>query len=67
MRLLILSEYILREQQYGKVPFNPPYDVVLDVGDLNDSDNFNFSVFDYDVAIIHIIDGHPEICFIPLE
>ena len=54
MRILILSETINHEQQFGKSPYRAPYDVHLDVGDLNDTEGFFFSVFDYDVSIIHI-------------
>jgi len=54
MRVLILSETIDREQQFGKSPYQAPYDVHLDVGDLNETEGFFFSVFDYDVSIIHI-------------
>lgn len=54
MRLLILSEVIQRKQRSEKPAYTPPYDVHLDVGDLNEVDNFSFSVFDYDVSIVHI-------------
>ena len=35
----------------------PPNDVRLDVGDPNQVDDFSYSLFDYDVAIIHIIES----------
>ena len=54
MRVLILSETIDHEQQFGKSPYQAPYGVHLDVGDLNETDHFIFSVFDYDVSIVHI-------------
>ena len=54
MRVLILSETIDYEQQFGKSPYQAPYGVHLDVGDLNETDDFIFSVFDYDVSIVHI-------------
>ena len=58
MRLLILSEGIKREQGYREPRYSPPYDIHLDVGDLNQvndrSGSFDFSTFDYDVAIVHI-------------
>jgi len=56
MRVLILSDTIEHEQRVGKSPYRAPYDVHLDVGDLNETDNFIFSVFDYDVSIVHIHD-----------
>jgi hypothetical protein len=58
MRLLILSESIFREQRFGKIPYTPPYDVDLDVGELNDPDGLAFSAFDYDVTVVHVI--NPE-------
>lgn len=54
MRVLILSEAIDHKQRFGKSTYKPPYDVHLDVGDLNVTDQFIFSVFDYDVSIVHI-------------
>jgi hypothetical protein len=57
MRLLILSESIQWTQSFGKAKFEPPNDVHLAVGNLNDADRFPYSVFDYDVAILHI---HPS-------
>lgn len=53
MRVLILSATIDDEQR-GKSPYQAPYDVHLDVGDLNQTEDFIFSVFDYDVSIVHI-------------
>ncbi len=57
MRLLILSESIDRTQRFGKVKFEPPNDVHLTVGNLNEADSFPYSVFDYDVTILHIHPG----------
>ena len=57
MRLLILSDYISRSQRGSEPGYTPPHDVDLDVGDLNDSREFDFSVFDYEVAIVHITPG----------
>lgn len=54
MRLLIISGAIQDIQLYeSEVRYAFPPDIQLDIGDLNDED-FNFSVFDYDVSIIHI-------------
>ena len=53
MRLLILSEQVERRHGYPDSRFAPDNDVVLDVGNLGDQKAFEFSVFDYDVAIIH--------------
>ena len=39
---------------YGENKYDPASDVHLDVGDPNQTENFNFSLFDYDVSIIHI-------------
>ena len=54
MRVLILSDTISGMQAFGKSPYHTPYDVQLDTGDLNKSEGFTFSVFDYDVSIVHI-------------
>jgi hypothetical protein len=54
MRILILSDLIEREQSYGDNKYIPPYDVHLAVGNPNQTNNFDYSLFDYDVAIIHI-------------
>ena len=56
MRVLILSDTIDHEQGFSESPYQAAYDVHLDVGDLNQTDNFVFSVFDYDVSIIHILE-----------
>ena len=53
MRLLILSETIYRQQRRAEGKYTPPYDIELTVTNLNDAPFFT-SVFDYDVAIIHI-------------
>ena len=57
MRILILSNTIDRLQKYGESSYSTPDDVQLDTGDLNNSENFTCSVFDYDVSIIHIDEG----------
>jgi hypothetical protein len=54
MRVLILSDTIREAQKYGKSPYHAPPNVQLDTGDLNETESFTFSVFDYDVSIIHI-------------
>ena len=54
MRLLTISGAIKDIQLYKReLRYAFPPDIQLDIGDLNDED-FNFSVFDYDVSIIHI-------------
>jgi len=53
MRVLILSETISSKQRYNESKYTPPYDVHLDVADLN-TENFKSTVFDYDVSIVHI-------------
>src|SRR4030042_3882021 len=54
MRVLILSEsiHLYHSPDEGLCASIP--DLRLDVGNLNDADGLAFSVFDYDVAIIHI-------------
>ena len=54
MRLLVLSESIYEIQRIGEKKFIPPSDVQLDVGNLNNQEGLRYSVFDYDVAILHI-------------
>lgn len=54
MRLLILSSRIDWTQRHEDYLYHPPYSVRLDVGNLNDADNFRFSLFDYDVSIVHV-------------
>ncbi len=54
MRVLILSEIVERVQRFGESSYQAPHDVYLDVGDLNETNHFIFSVFDYDVSIVHI-------------
>jgi hypothetical protein len=54
MRLLVLSEIVCRGRHFKELPYRPPYDVELEVGDLNETMDFSYSVFDYDVSIIHI-------------
>jgi hypothetical protein len=56
MRLLILSESIDWTQRHEEYNFVPPDEIHLVTGDLNNSEGTHYSVFDYDVAIIHI---HP--------
>lgn len=53
MRLLIVSETIWFMQHPSEGAYDVPTDIQLDIGDLND-EHFNFSVFDYDVSIVHI-------------
>jgi hypothetical protein len=55
MRVLILSDTIGSWQRRSESPYQLPYDVELDVGDLNNTDRFTFSIFDYDVSIVHIL------------
>jgi hypothetical protein len=55
MRVLILSDTIWSRQRRAESHYQPPYDVELDVSDLNETDGFTFSVFDYDVSIVHIL------------
>lgn len=54
MRVLVLSEIISSMQATSKSPYYPPPDVQLDMGDMSKRENFTFSVFDYDVSIVHI-------------
>ena len=54
MRVLILSEPIEWSQRFGTNRYAPPYDVELDVVNINDSDGLQASAFDYDVTIVHI-------------
>ena len=54
MRVLILSDAIYRGQQGSQSRYVPPADVQLDIGDLNRTEDFLFSVFDFDVSIVHI-------------
>lgn len=54
MRILILSDDINQMQAFDKSPYHAPYDIQLDTGDLNTMEDFAFSVFDYDVSIVHI-------------
>ncbi len=56
MRLLIISEQIDQIQRGGSNQWEPPYDVQLDIVNLNNTDGFQVSVFDYDVTIVHITD-----------
>lgn len=59
MRVLILSDTISGMQaSYSESRYHAPYDVQLDTGDLNDAEGFTFSVFDYDVSIVHIWESH---------
>lgn len=53
MRVLILSDTISHDQAFSESPYRASPDVQLDTGDLNDED-FNVSLFDYDVSIVHI-------------
>lgn len=47
MRVLILSDTIGSN-------YHAPYGIQLDTDDLNHTEDFTFSVFDYDVSIVHI-------------
>ncbi|MBA7586178.1 hypothetical protein ES708_28174 [subsurface metagenome] len=58
MRVLILSDTIRQMQEHGKSPYHVPYDVQLDTSDLNETEDFTLSVFDYDVSIVHIRKPH---------
>ena len=64
MRLLILSDYIRSMQASDKSSYPVPHDIKLDTSDLNDwndwnkSTGFTFSVFDYDVSIVHIQESY---------
>jgi hypothetical protein len=57
MRLLILSESIDWTQRHEEWKFVPPDEIHLVTGNLNNSEGTPYSVFDYDVAIIHIRPG----------
>lgn len=54
MKILFLSEKISHQQTFGNDKYLPPYNISIDFDDINNSDNFEFSIFDYDVSIIHI-------------
>lgn len=56
MRVLILSEQIDCDQSFSDHKYEAPADVELTVADLNTShdDELRLSLFDYDVAIVHI-------------
>ena len=54
MRILILSEQLYWQQRRNESVYDPPSDIRLDVGHLNFTDDFTFSVFDYDVSIVHV-------------
>jgi len=58
MRILILSESIYDRQSSSESPYTPTDNIHLDVGKL-DTSEFIYSVFDYDVSIIHI--HNPEV------
>lgn len=55
MRVLIISEPIEWSQRFDTSRNAPPYDVELDTANINDSDGFQASPFDYDVTIFHIV------------
>ena len=57
MRVLILSDTIDHIQKFDKSPYLTPYDIQMDIGDLNETEDFSYSVFDYDVSIVHIQEG----------
>jgi len=54
MRILILSQSISWTQSFGEMKYEPPYDVAIEYGELNGTDAFNWSVFDFDVCVAHI-------------
>ena len=54
MRVLILSEKIRKEHRFGINKFSPPGNIYLHVDEINNTENFNSSIFDYDVSIINI-------------
>lgn len=58
MRVLVLSDNLGSKWRYGEKPLRTSRDVIIDVGNLNDGEHFNSSVFDYDVSIIHIEKSH---------
>ena len=58
MRVLILSETISQMQAISESRYNVPPGVQLDMGDLNETEYFTFSVFDYDVSIVHIQESY---------
>jgi len=60
MRLLLLSQSIDWIQRFEEPKFTSPYDVYLDVDDLNDPGHYPYTVFDYDVAVLHIEPGRPK-------
>jgi hypothetical protein len=57
MRILILSESIDKIQRYEESKFMLPDGVELYTHNLNDPGGLFYSVFDYDVAILHITSG----------
>ncbi len=54
IRTLILSDSISTKQNYYDGKYIAPYDVELETSDLNKT-HLKFSLFDYDVSIIHIV------------
>lgn len=60
MRILILSETIYGiqyRQSYKEWKIKPPSGIEIKVADPNDSEGLFYSVFDYDVTILHITSG----------
>jgi hypothetical protein len=60
MRILILSETIYGiqyRQSYKEWKIKPPSGIEIKVADPNDSERLFYSVFDYDVTILHITSG----------
>jgi hypothetical protein len=54
MKLLIVSTSICRNQKYEDYRYIPSDDIELYTADINDSDPFVYSLFDFDISIIHI-------------
>ena len=54
MRVLILSESINYQQRSEEGKYYPPYTVSLEIADPNKPDGLHYSIFDYDVSIVHI-------------
>lgn len=54
MRTLILSESITRDLRSRDPAYHPPNNIQLDYGEINYTEDFNFSLFDYDISIVHI-------------
>jgi hypothetical protein len=57
MRILILSELISSKQRSEQLKIIPPSGVKIIIANPNDAQGLFYSVFDYDVTILHIIPG----------